>query len=212
VLLADDTGQYENLDRVGFFNMENAIYLTIQPHPKLTLVYSRDGFEAGSITQDAFGMIGGGPWNSYLKAGRFRTPFGLRTDDHTVATRAAFLDYQSGELFLPYDPRFPDEGFEISGDRGGLFARAAFTNGASSPFALTATPRPKTLKLGYHTATYQGVCRSTTTSAGATTSSREPLAGVITSSPGSGRSISSARSRPARTSSLPEGAGRPRTT
>ena len=143
MLLADDTGQYENLDRVGFFNMENAIYLTIQPHPKLTLVYSRDGFEAGSITQDAFGMIGGGPWNSYLKAGRFRTPFGLRTDDHTVATRAAFLDYQSGELFLPYDPRFPDEGFEIGGDRGACSPAPPSPTAHPRRSRLTATPRPR---------------------------------------------------------------------
>jgi len=156
MLLADDTGQYQNLDRLGFFNMENAIYLTFQPHNKLTLVYSRDGFESGSSTQDAFGLISGGPWNSYLKAGRFRTPFGLRTDDHTVATRNSFLDFQSGASFLPYDPRLPDEGLELGADRGGFFARAAFTNGASSVFAPNEHAQAKTLKLGWHNAWYQG--------------------------------------------------------
>jgi hypothetical protein len=156
MLLADDTGAYDNLDRIGFFNMENALYLTVQPHPKLTLVYSRDGFDATAITQDAFGMISGGPWSSYFKAGRFRTPFGLRMDDHTVATRAAFLDFQGGQMFLPYDPRFPDEGFEIGAEKGSVFGRASFTNGQSSPFAPQGRAQAKTLKLGYHNSWFQG--------------------------------------------------------
>jgi hypothetical protein len=157
MLLADDTGQYENLDRVGFFNMENAFHLTIQPHSKLALVYTRDGFDAGSTTRDAFGLISGGPWNGYLKAGRFRTPFGLRMDDHTVATRNSFLDFTSGQTFLPYDPRMPDDGLELGAEGGGgFFGRAAFTNGASSPFAPQGRAQAKTAKLGYVHSWYQG--------------------------------------------------------
>ena len=48
MLLADDTKLVKGLDRIGFFSMENAFHLTFQPHSKLTLVYTRDGFDAGS--------------------------------------------------------------------------------------------------------------------------------------------------------------------
>ncbi len=156
MLLSDDTKQAKGLDRVGFFSMENAFHLTIQPHPKLTLVYTRDGFDAGSTTRDAFGMINGGPWDGYLKAGRFRIPFGLRMDDHTVATRNSFLDFYSGRSFLPYDPRTPDMGVEVGLERGGFFGRGAFTDGASHPFAPQGRAQAKTVKLGYHNSWYQG--------------------------------------------------------
>jgi len=132
--LANTTAQSDSLDRFGFYNMESNISMAFQPHAMLTLVYSRDGFEGGSTTKDAFGMISGLPANSYLKAGRFRNPFGLRLDDHTVATRNSFLDFQSPPLepgFLPYDPRQPDEGLEYGLSRGGWFGRTAFTNGNS---------------------------------------------------------------------------------
>ena len=156
MLLLDDTKQLKGLDRIGFFNMENAFHLTIQPHSKLTLVYTRDGFDEGSTTRDAFGMISGGPWESYLKAGRFRTPFGLRMDDHTVATRNAFLDFYSGQSFLPYDPRTPDMGVEVGLERGGFFGRTALTNGRSHPFERQGRAQAKTIKLGYHNSWYQG--------------------------------------------------------
>src|SRR5262245_8969916 len=156
MLLTDGTRTIPGIDRIGFFSMENAFHLTSQPPSKLTLVYTRDGFDAGSTTRDAFGMISGGPWNSYLKAGRFRTPFGLRMDDHTVATRNSFLDFQSGQTFLPYDPRFPDEGLEVGVDRGGFFGRAAFTDGASSVFSPKGRAQAKTAKVGWHNSVYQG--------------------------------------------------------
>jgi hypothetical protein len=144
MLFGNSTSGLDSIDRLVFFNMENAAYLVFQPHARLTLVYVRDGFDEGSMTHDAFGMISGLPGNSYLKAGRFRTPFGLRMDDHTVATRNSFLELQHGGSFLPYDPRHPDMGIEAGADRGPLFARAAFTNGATQinspgPFASAAT-------------------------------------------------------------------------
>jgi hypothetical protein len=133
--------------------MESNLYLAFQPHPQLTLVYSRDGFDSGSETKDAFGMIGLTA-NSYLKAGRFRNPFGLRFDDHTVATRNSFLDFQTGERFLPYDPRNPDEGIEYGLTHGGWFGRTAFTNGASNLFA-GQYASAWTGKLGYNDARFQ---------------------------------------------------------
>jgi hypothetical protein len=100
-------------------------------------------------------MIGGLPANGYLKAGRFRTPFGLRMDDHTVATRNSFLDFASVQRFLPYDPRDPDMGIEYGMDNGSWFGRAAFTNGRANVFngQLAET---KTIKIGYNQPWYQG--------------------------------------------------------
>lgn len=130
--LANRQQRVDGVDRFGFFNMESAIYLTFQPHSKLTMVYSRDGFNTTSRTKEAFGLIGL-PGNAYLKAGQFRVPFGLRMDDHTVATRVSFLDFQSGQMFLPYDPRNPDQGVEIGGEHNGFYGRVALTNGANNP-------------------------------------------------------------------------------
>src|SRR5438094_58498 len=101
--------------------------------PKASLV--RDGFDGRASTKDAFGIIGGLPLDGYLKAGRFRTPFGLRLDDHTVSTRNGFLDFYGGQSFLPYDPREPDMGIELGASHGSWFGRAAFTNGESSPLS-----------------------------------------------------------------------------
>ncbi len=162
MLLASTSTKSDSLDEFGFFNMENAIYLAFQPHARLTLVYSRDGFDAGSTTKDAFGMIGGFPWDGYLKAGRFRVPFGLRWDDHTVGTRNSFLDLYQARIpfatlilgqartsFLPYDPRFPDDGVEAGADHGPWFGRAAFVNGATNPLGFGANrAQAYSVKLG----------------------------------------------------------------
>ena len=155
MLFGNSTSGSDSIDRLVFFNMENAAYLVFQPHARLTLVYVRDGFDEGSMSHDAFGMISGLPGNSYLKAGRFRTPFGLRMDDHTVATRNSFLAFQDHGSFLPYDPRHPDMGVEVGADRGRFFARAAFTNGATQFFDREAFANATTLKLGCSHATGQ---------------------------------------------------------
>ena len=99
MLITNSTLQSDSLDRLGFFNMENALHLTFQPHARLTMVYTRDGFDGGSSSKEAFGMIGGFPLGGYLKAGRIRTPFGMRMDDHTVATRNGFLDFFAVNIF-----------------------------------------------------------------------------------------------------------------
>ncbi len=158
MLLGNSTVKSDSLDRLGFFNMENAIHVAFQPHAKLVLVYSLEStvFSGDLIrNQDAFGMIGGLPLDGYLKVGRFRTPFGLRMDDHTVATRNAFLDFTTQQGFLPYDPRKPDEGFEVGMDRGAIFGRAAVTNGAANVFG-GQFAGAKTIKLGYSQPEYQG--------------------------------------------------------
>lgn len=158
--LANTTSKADSLDRFGFYSMESAISMAFQPHPQLTLVYVRDGFESGSSTKDAFGMITGLPSEGYLKVGRFRNPFGLRMDDHTVATRNSFLDFQSPPFepgFLPYDPRNPDEGLEYGLGHGGWFGRAAFTNGnTDNPTPLVGRyAEAWSGKLGYNRTAFQ---------------------------------------------------------
>jgi hypothetical protein len=159
MLLGNAAAKTDSLDRVGFFNMENALYVSFQPHSRLTLVYSRDAFNEGVLAQDAFGLIGGFPWDGYIKAGRFRTPFGLRMDDHTVATRNGFLDFQSGRTFLPYDVRFPDMGVEVGADHANFFGRAAYTNGGADVLGLRPDSQPYaqtvTAKLGYNHPRFQ---------------------------------------------------------
>jgi hypothetical protein len=98
--------------------------------------------------REAFGMIGGFPWDAYIKAGRIRTPFGLRLDDHTVATRNAFTDPTGAPAFLPYDARQSDMGVEIGADKAGVFGRAAFTNSKAGAFTSDPYAEAKTLKLG----------------------------------------------------------------
>jgi hypothetical protein len=145
--LADDAQDPPaGLDRFGFFSMETELHMAFQPHPRLTLVYTQDGFDTDArVTREAWGMIGLGA-NHYLRAGVFRSPFGLRMDDHTVATRNGFTDFQSPQAFvLPYDPRVADEGFEVGGSHGEFQGRLAFTNGPSSPFDPPGSPHAQTL-------------------------------------------------------------------
>ncbi len=160
MLLANRHTDVDRAERLGFFNMENAIQLAFQPHSRLTLVYTVDGFALGPPnvvrSKEAFGIIGGLPGDGYVKAGRIRLPFGLRMDDHTVATRWGFGDFGTGGSFLPYDPRFPDMGVEIGMDRDGWFGRAAFTDGASSVLSSSGHAEAKTVKVGYNTTWYQG--------------------------------------------------------
>lgn len=160
MLLANTTTQSDSIDRAAFFNMENALHIAFQPHRKLTLVYTRDG----SRSKEAFGMIGGLPWNGYIKGGQFRNPFGLRLDDHTVATRNGFLDFYSASVvflpwaplastsYLPFDPRQVDTGLEVGGEHNGWYARLSLTNGNSNLFAGSGVGNPyaetKAVKLG----------------------------------------------------------------
>ncbi len=158
MLLTGTSTHSDSLDRFAFFGMENSLHITFQPHEKLTLVYSRDAFaidasNASVEQKEAFGILHFNDTH-YVKIGRFRNPFGLRMDDHTVATRNGFLDLSSGQGFLPYDPRYPDMGVEVGGARGPFFGRVAFTNGHanfSNGFAET-----KAIKLGYNSSFYQG--------------------------------------------------------
>ena len=144
-------------DRFGFFSMETELHLAFQPHSRLTLVYTQDGFGTDArVTREAWGMVGLSP-DLYLRAGVFRSPFGLRMDDHTVATRNGFAEFQNEVVVLPYDPRVADQGFELGATRGALQGRIAFTNGTSSPLNPTERTHAQTVagKLAYVDDRYQ---------------------------------------------------------
>src|SRR5262252_3096303 len=153
--LADDAKDPpQGLDRFGFFQMETQLHMAFQPHPRLTLVYTTDGFGTqgnpisggARVTREAWGMIGNGAGH-YLRAGVFRVPFGLRLDDHTTATRNGFTEFQPPNGFdprhkvLPYDPRIGDEGVEVGATRGELQGRLAYTDGGS--FVFSGGPNPR---------------------------------------------------------------------
>src|SRR5262245_21579372 len=82
MMLTNNAGDPEGIDRLGFMNMENGIHIAFQPHPRLTLAYTQDIIGFSSTNQerikDAYGMATGLPLGGYIRAGRFRTPFGLR--------------------------------------------------------------------------------------------------------------------------------------
>jgi hypothetical protein len=160
MLLANQQVNDDGLDHLGFWNMENALYTVFQPHAKLTLVYNAEATTTTNYqSRDAFALLGSSTGH-YLKAGQFRVPFGLRLDDHTVATRNSFLDYQTGERFLPYDPRTVDRGVELGGTHNQWFGRASLTNGsfttANSPPTTDRHPQAFATKVGYSAFRHQG--------------------------------------------------------
>ena len=153
MLLTNSQAKDDSLDRFAFFGMESAIHIAFQPHPRLTLVYTNDVFgstpnNTTARPKEAFGMFTGLPLDGYVKAGRFRLPFGLRMDDHTVATRVGFLDFV-GAPFLPYDPRQTDMGIELGAERQGFFGRASYTNGRANVAGADPYAETKVLKLGH---------------------------------------------------------------
>lgn len=95
-----------------FFPMQGAFYAVFAPLPQLTAQYNRDLRAA----RDAWVMVHDLPAGLYIRAGQFRVPFGLRTDDHTGAMRAGFRDALVGSFgtsgFLPFDPRTVEGGLE----------------------------------------------------------------------------------------------------
>ncbi len=159
MLLGNTSIESDSLDRLGFFNMESALHVTFQPHHALTLVYSRGANPfggSGSVEQkEAFGKLAM-PGGGYLKAGRFRNPFGLRMDDHTVATRNGFLDFSTTDRYLPSDPRATDIGIEYGQNYGAFFGQAAWTNGSSDVFFGNTFAETKTVKIGMNGPMYQG--------------------------------------------------------
>jgi hypothetical protein len=161
MFIATTSVESDSLDRAAFFQMESGLHLSFQPHPLLATSVTVDAFEGAPKLADAYGMLRGGPWGGYLKLGRIRNPFGLRMDDHTVATRNGFLDFTYGNPFgapryLPYDPRTLDEGVEVGASSGAYWGRASLTNGSSDAFFGSTRAQAKAVKLGSQAGPYQG--------------------------------------------------------
>jgi hypothetical protein len=133
--LYDDPEAYGSVERdriSNFFQMQSALYTTVRPHERLLLHWTLDYNEfSGASTRDVYGMIEGFPADGYVRAGRFRLPFGLRWEDHTTGTRYGFLAPESGDVggALPYDPRAPQAGVEIGAVPGNWFGALSFTSG-----------------------------------------------------------------------------------
>jgi len=106
------------------------VYATVRPHSHLLFTWALDFNElSGSRTRDAYGMIDGLSQGLYIRAGRFRNPFGLRLDDHTAGTRYGFLNPPSDAGgALPYDPREPQTGIELGAAPGPWFGSLAVQN------------------------------------------------------------------------------------
>jgi hypothetical protein len=166
MILADDVANPPSgVDRFGFYNMESNLSIAFQPHEKLTLVYTTDGLNGPNIasnsprvTREAWGMLGIGS-SHYVKVGQFRLPFGLRLDDHTVGSRNGFLDFQTRQSVLPFDPRLTDQGVEFGGNMNSTFGRIALTNGASNVLQGLNKTRTRadavSAKLGYNRPAFQ---------------------------------------------------------
>ncbi len=76
------------------------------------------------VARELYVLLHGFKHGIYFQAGRFRSPFGLRQDDHTSFTRQ----------YLPYDSQREDAGVELGATGKHWFVQAAATNGGE-PFA-----------------------------------------------------------------------------
>jgi hypothetical protein len=103
---------------------EFLMYGQIDLWPDIVTLYLDEDFTTGANTREAFGLIHGVlPWETYLKAGRFFPPYGLRVQDDQ-----AFIRARTGYTF-----QNPDEGGEIGIQPGPFFVATSVTNGVNSP-------------------------------------------------------------------------------
>ena len=97
-------------------------YLQVDLLPDYVTLYSDFNLNGGVTNREAFGLIRGFlPWDTFVKAGRFFPPFGLRVFDD-----AAFIRSESGYTFTN-----PDEGAEFGFAPGPFYFATSVTNGTS---------------------------------------------------------------------------------
>ena len=107
-----------------FFTMQGAIYLAAKLDPHLFLFYNNDfGYSAIGQNRELWGMFRRLPFNSYVKVGRFKVPYGIRMEDHT-----SFIKDRLG-----FGNRSQDNGIEIGFTPATFFWHLSLTNGAGDP-------------------------------------------------------------------------------
>lgn len=108
--------------RNNFVQMQGAVYLSLQPDPRI-LAYVHQEFGQGPAhAPEAFVLGWLVPGAVWAKAGRFVPAFGWRPADHRTFTRTDFV-------FLPENPPQSDTGLELGARRGPLELQLALTNG-----------------------------------------------------------------------------------
>lgn len=108
-----------------FFTDQGAIYLGAYLGSHLVLFYNNDfGFAGMGQNREMWGMIRKLPFNSYIKAGRFKIRYGIRLDDHI-----AFIKDRLG-----FGSRSQDNGLEVGFTPNVFFAYLAVTNGQDPAF------------------------------------------------------------------------------
>lgn len=124
---ADYRGEFRFNDTPGQSSMtefsyeETLLYLELQPVPGRVSLYVDEKLGPGSATtREAYGLLWLQPGESYVKAGRFFLPYGLRVEDD-----GAFIRSVTG---ISYDT--PDDGVELGLEHGFWSAQLALTNGS----------------------------------------------------------------------------------
>jgi hypothetical protein len=104
--------------------------------PDVATIYVDEDFNGGATNKEAFGLLRGFlPWDTYVKAGRFFPPFGLRVQDDD-----AFIRRRTGYTFDSFD-----EGGEIGTAPGPFFLVTSVTNGTQADKDVAVTVNGYTL-------------------------------------------------------------------
>ncbi|MGH7681417.1 MAG: hypothetical protein ACRENN_05465 [Candidatus Eiseniibacteriota bacterium] len=115
-----------------FFPMEGQMRIALTPLENLTVIGTQgivveSGYPNSYVARELYALFHGFKHGVYFQAGRFRSPFGLRQEDHTSYTRQS----------LPFDSQREDAGVEVGATGKHWFGQFAVTNGAQ-PFAQNA--------------------------------------------------------------------------
>ncbi|MEK7850531.1 MAG: hypothetical protein AAB275_01490, partial [Deltaproteobacteria bacterium] len=110
-----------------FFPMQADLYVNANVGKHIALL-TQIGMERGgnAAVREEFLMLKDFPYNSYIKAGKFIPPYGLRLDDHTafIRTKIAFDHSQPGSYV---------SGYEVGAEPVLLFARLSQFNADVTP-------------------------------------------------------------------------------
>lgn len=121
-------GDASTLTSSTFFPMQANLRVAVTPLDQLAIVgshglYLQTGGLASApyLAREWYGLFHGLPYNAFVQVGKFRSPFGLRQEDHTSFVRT--------EDFLGFDSQVEDAGIAVgSTGRNGWF-ELSYTNG-----------------------------------------------------------------------------------